>query len=247
MRVALAGAVGKTGREVARGILAAPDLTLVAALDHHAVGDDLASPLGLATPTGVTIGDDLGGTLDRAKPEVFVDFTRPDGVMDNLQAALSRRIACVVGTTGFTAERLAHVKAWCAEYQTPCLIAANFSVGAVLMMRFAEQAAAHFPDAEIIEMHPPTKKDAPSGTARLTADRIEQARSGGGAAVPIHSVRLPGLVAHQAVLFGGPGETLTIRHDTTSREAFVPGVLLAIRMVRSLAGLTIGIDALLSR
>ncbi len=245
LRVALAGAVGKTGREVARGILAAADLTLVAAVDHHAAGQDLAQSLGLPEPSGVTITDNLGGALDAEKPEVFVDFTKPDSVMDNLQAALSRRIACVVGTTGFTPERLAQVQAWCAEHRTPCLIAPNFSVGAVLMMRFAAEAAAHFADAEIIEMHPPTKKDAPSGTARLTAERIAEARSGG--AAPIHSVRLPGLVAHQAVLFGGPGETLTIRHDTTSREAFVPGVLLAIRTVRSLTGLTIGIDALLSR
>lgn len=168
--------------------------------------------------------------------DVAVDFTRPDAVLANAERCFAAGVPLVVGTTGFDAERL---DAIAREAGVPCFYAPNFALGAVLMMRFAEQAVAAFPRAEIVELHDEAKVDAPSGTAKATAVRM-------GGDVPIHSIRLPGLVAHQEVILGGPGETLTIRHDTTSREAFVPGVLRALDAVRSLPpGLTVGLDALL--
>ena len=168
--------------------------------------------------------------------EVAVDFTRPDAVLENVRTCLAARVPCVVGTSGFEREALDRLGR---EYGLPVFYAPNFALGAVLMIRFAGEAARIFDRAEIVELHHETKLDAPSGTAKATAEAI-------GRETPIHSVRLPGLVAHQEVLFGGPGETLTIRHDTTAREAFTPGVLLALERVRGLPpGLTVGLDALL--
>jgi 4-hydroxy-tetrahydrodipicolinate reductase len=168
--------------------------------------------------------------------DVAVDFSRPDAVSDNAERCFTAAVPLVVGTTGFDAGAL---DTRAREAGVACFHAPNFSQGAVLMMRFAEEAARLFPRAEIVELHADTKRDAPSGTAAATATRM-------GTEPQIHSVRLPGLVAHQEVIFGGPGETLTIRHDTTSREAFVPGVLLALEKVASLPpGLTVGLDALL--
>jgi 4-hydroxy-tetrahydrodipicolinate reductase len=168
--------------------------------------------------------------------DVAVDFTRPDAVLANAGSSLEARVPLVVGTTGFDTDELDRLAR---EAGVPCLYAPNFALGAVLMMRFAEDASRVFPRAEIVELHAETKLDAPSGTAKATAARMGEGTS-------IHSVRLPGLVAHQEVHLGGPGETLTIRHDTTSREAFVPGVLLAIDAVRELpAGLTVGLEPLL--
>ncbi len=168
--------------------------------------------------------------------DAAVDFTRPDAVLGTVERCLVAGVPVVIGTTGFDTEA---VDAAGREAGVACFHAPNLSQGAVLMMRFAEEAAKTFPRAEIVELHHETKRDAPSGTAKTTAARM-------GTDPAIHSVRLPGLVAHQEVIFGGPGETLTIRHDTTSREAFVPGVLLALEKVRELpAGLTVGLDALL--
>ena len=168
--------------------------------------------------------------------DVAVDFTRPDAVAANVERCLAAGVAVVLGTTGFDHDA---VDAAARAAGVPCFHAPNFSRGAVLMMRFAEEAAKTFPHAEIVELHSEAKLDAPSGTARATAARM-------GTDPPIHSVRLPGLVAHQEVILGGAGETLTIRHDTTSREAFVPGVLLALEQVRDLpSGLTVGLDSLL--
>ncbi len=168
--------------------------------------------------------------------DAAVDFTTPDAVTANVEACLTAGVPVVIGTTGFDLDT---VDAIAREAGVPCFHAPNFAQGAVLMLRLAEDAARVFPRAEIVELHSEAKRDAPSGTAKATAARM-------GTDPAIHSVRLPGLVAHQEVIFGGPGETLTIRHDTTSREAFVPGVLLALERVRGLpAGLTIGLDALL--
>ena len=168
--------------------------------------------------------------------DVAIDFTRPDAVLENAAACLAAGVPLVVGTSGFDHEALDRAAR---DAGVPCFYAPNFAVGAVLMMRFAEEAARSLSRAEIVELHAETKLDAPSGTAKATAARM-------GGDVPIHSVRLPGLVAHQEVILGGPGETLTIRHDTTSREAFVPGVLKALEAVRTLpSGLTVGLDALL--
>jgi 4-hydroxy-tetrahydrodipicolinate reductase len=184
-------------------------------------------------------GVDVGEPVDLEGIEAAVDFTTPDAVLGNATAVLGAGSPCVIGTTGLDDADLAELDRLAREMQTQCFVAANFALGAVLMMRFAAEAARSFPRAEIIELHADTKLDAPSGTAKATAD-------GMGGDVPIHSVRLPGLVAHQEVILGGLGETLTIRHDTTSREAFVPGVLLALDRVRGLPhGLTFGLDKLL--
>jgi 4-hydroxy-tetrahydrodipicolinate reductase len=227
------------GAEVCAAVDAAADLELVAALD---VGDD-REPLTSA--------------------EVVVDFTAPSAVMSNLEWCISKGLHCVVGTTGFTDERLAQVRSWMSNAESVgVLIAPNFGIAAVLMMRFAAIAAPHFDSVEIIELHHPNKIDAPSGTARRTAELIGEARGGrpspdattdelDGArgtevsGVHIHAVRLAGLVAHQEVLLGGDGETLSIRHDSLDRKSFMPGVLLAVRNVGSTPGLTIGIDGLL--
>jgi 4-hydroxy-tetrahydrodipicolinate reductase len=175
-------------------------------------------------------GHTLVDTLEDA--DAMVDFTRPDAAAANVRAAVAAGVSCVVGTTGWDAGEFAAAPV--AVFYAP-----NFALGAVLMMRFAEEAAKHLDRAEIVELHHPAKLDAPSGTAKLTAERM-------GGEVPIHSVRLPGLVAHQEVLLGGPGQVLTIRHDATSREAYTPGVLLALEKLASLPpGLTVGLDALL--
>ena len=242
MRVAVFGARGRMGAQVCRAVEAAADLELVAAVD---AGDDRTAV---------------------ATAEVVVDFTVPDAVMDNIAWCLERGIHLVVGTTGFTPERLDRVRELAeAKPSVGVLVAANFSMGAVLMMHFAEQAARFFESAEIVELHHPDKVDAPSGTAQATAGRISAARAAAGlGAVPdatadglpgargadvdgirVHGVRLRGLVAHQEVLFGAEGETLTIRHDSLDRSGFMPGVLAAVRAVPGRPGLTIGIDDLL--
>jgi 4-hydroxy-tetrahydrodipicolinate reductase len=189
------------------------------------------------------VGSVLGPALEAAghelvdldAAEAMVDFTTPDAVEPNVRAAVERAIPCVIGTTGFEHARVDELAR---EANVACFHAPNFAIGAVLMMRFAQEAAAYLPRAEIIELHNEAKRDAPSGTAKATAERI-----GGG---EIHSVRLPGLVAHQEVLLGGEGQLLTIRHDAFSREAYVPGVLLALEKLGELApGLTVGLEALL--
>jgi 4-hydroxy-tetrahydrodipicolinate reductase len=223
-------------------VRAADDLTLSAEVD---AGDALS----LLTDSGT---------------EVVIDFTHPDVVMNNLKFLIDNGIHAVVGTTGFTDERLDTVRSWLADNPgTAVLIAPNFAIGAVLSMYFAQKAAPYFESVEVIELHHPHKADAPSGTATRTARLIAQARTGlppnpdatstglpsaRGAdvdGIPVHSIRLTGLVAHQEVLFGTLGETLTIRHDSLDRTSFVPGVLLAVREVAARPGLTIGIEPLL--
>ena len=181
-----------------------------------------------------------GETTAPAGYDVAIDFTRPDAARANVERCLTAGIPCIVGTTGLQNEDMTALDALAREREVPCLVAPNFALGAVLMMRFAEEAARWFPRAEIVELHDEAKLDAPSGTAKATAARLE-------GEVPIHSVRLPGLVAHQEVLLGGQGQLLTIRHDTLSREAFVPGVLLALQRLGDLpAGVTMGIDGLVA-
>jgi 4-hydroxy-tetrahydrodipicolinate reductase len=193
---------------------------------------------------GGKVGSVLGPALEAAghelvdleQAEAMVDFTSPDAALANVSRALNAGVPCVVGTTGWEPSS---VDARAREAGLPVFYAPNFALGAVLMMRFAAEAAKLMPNAEIVELHADTKRDAPSGTAKATAELM-------GGDVPIHSVRLPGLVAHQEVVFGAQGQTLTIRHDTSSREAFVPGVLLALERLPSLPpGLTVGLDALL--
>jgi 4-hydroxy-tetrahydrodipicolinate reductase len=242
MRVGVLGARGKVGTAMCAAVRDADDLTLSAEVD---AGDALA----MFTDSGT---------------EVVIDFTHPDVIMDNLKFLIGNGIHAVVGTTGFTDDRLDAVRGWLAAApQTGVLIAPNFAIGAVLSMYFAQKAAPHFESAEVIELHHPQKVDAPSGTATRTAELIAQARKGmppnpdatstglpgargadvGG--IPVHSVRLTGLVAHQEVLFGTMGETLTIRHDSLDRTSFVPGVLLAVRQIAQRPGLTLGLEPLL--
>jgi 4-hydroxy-tetrahydrodipicolinate reductase len=210
----------------------------VALFGHRGkVGLVLAPALGAAGHEVRGIG--RGDEGDLAGVDVAVDFTEPSAAGANARTALEQGVPAIVGTSGMPAEELEALEALALERELPLLVVPNFAIGAVLMMRFAEAAAEHLPRAEIVELHGEAKKDAPSGTARATAERLP-------GDVPIHSVRLPGLVAHQEVLLGGEGQLLTIRHDTLSRDAFVPGVLLALEKLRTLEpGLTVGLDRLL--
>ena len=241
IKVGVLGARGRMGAEVVKAVNEAMDMELVAALD---LGDSLDS-------------------LISSGAQVVIDFTTPDSVMANLEFLISAKISVIVGTTGFDDARLAKLEKLIAANPTVgVLIAPNFAIGAVLMMEFAAKAAKYFESAEIIELHHPDKVDAPSGTAARTAELMSKARKAAGLPaapdatkdplvgargarvgdIPIHSVRARGLVAHQEVLFGGLGETLTIRHDSLDRAGFMPGVLLGVRKVISNPGLTIGLE-----
>lgn len=258
IRVLVTGAAGKMGSEVVRAVTAESDMQVVACVDFATPGTSLADGLG----GSIVCSRNLAETILATSPEVMVDFTHPDAVENNLAIALEAGVDCVVGTTGLTTDQLT-ILASKARPGTCLFFAPNFAIGAVLMMRFAREAARHMPRAEIIELHHDRKADAPSGTALRTAAMIAGARSETPSApgretevvpcargaevegVPVHSVRLPGLVAHQEVLFGGQGQTLSIRHDSHDRTSFMPGVLLAIRRVGGLEGLVVGLEALL--
>ncbi|MBM3476992.1 MAG: 4-hydroxy-tetrahydrodipicolinate reductase [Armatimonadetes bacterium] len=262
IRVLVSGICGRMGNLVAEGVRAAPDALLVAGVDPAGAGSDLSEVIG-GRRSGLIIDGELGSAIVRSQPNVMVDFTAPAVVMDNLREALPRHVACVVGTTGFTQENLDEVAALCERYDTPALIAPNFSVGAVLMMRFAAEAATRYEYAQVLEMHHPGKKDAPSGTAMLTARRIAEAKGepmrlpqpehvslpgvmgGELSGIGVHAMRMEGFVADQRVVFGGTGETLTIEHRTVGRECFIPGVLLAVRKVVQQKGLVVGLENLL--
>ena len=251
IRVGVSGARGRMGRLVATRVEQAADLELGGLFDPEAGGGEQVA--------GCTVSDDAAAL---AGCEVVVEFTNPVVVMGNLARWRAQGSHVVVGTSGFSRERLAEVAELWADGPPNCLIAPNFSIGAVLMMRFAELAAPHFAAAEVVELHHDRKADAPSGTATSTAERIGRAkpdqqravtsaelaagaRGASVSGVPVHAVRLPGLVAHQEVLLGNEGEWLTIRHDTTDRSAFMAGVLLAVRNVADMSGLTVGIEGLL--
>ena len=244
LRVGVLGARGRMGSETCRAVDAADDLDLVAMVDA---------------------GDWLFSVAD-AGAQVVVDFTHPDVVLDNIRWCIDEGIHCVVGTSGFDADKTATVRRWVDEAPgVGVVIAPNFAIGAVLTMKFAETAARFFESVEVVELHHPGKADAPSGTAVRTAELVsaaraeakldpapdatsmalEGARGASVSGVPVHAVRLAGLVAHQEVLFGTVGETLTIRHDSFDRVAFMPGVLLAVRSVASRPGLTVGLESLL--
>jgi 4-hydroxy-tetrahydrodipicolinate reductase len=202
-----------------------------------------AGDLELVGRADPSLGAFLEQVLEQSRPEVVVDFSIPDAVHGNARLCLERGVHAVVGTTGMRAEQLEDLRGLAAGSPANCLIAPNFAIGAVLMMEAAKMIAPHMPDCEIVELHHDRKLDAPSGTSKRTAELIGEA--GGRQPVPIHSVRLPGLVAHQEVVFGGLGQTLSIRHDSISRESFMPGVLLAVRRVGELDGLVVGLEALL--
>jgi len=238
-RVAVLGAKGRMGSEVVRAVTAADGLEVAASYD-------------------------VGDALDFSGVDVAVDFTHPDAVMDNLKACIEAGVHAVVGTTGFDESRLAQLREWLAAAPSVgVLIAPNFGIAAVLMMQFSAKAAPYFESVEIVELHHAGKADAPSGTARRTAELVSAARQGmpampdatstsldgargaDVAGVRVHAVRLPGLVAHQEVVLAGGGESLTIRHDSYDRASFMPGVLLGVRSVADRPGLTVGLEALL--
>lgn len=255
------GACGRMGRAVLKAVAEAENLKLVGAVD--VVGGADAGELAGSGANGIKVETDLKAALTRLQPEVMVDFTRPDVVYDNVMTALQAKVSPVVGTTGLSDAQKADIKKLAEEKDTPAFIAPNFAIGAVLMMVMAKQAAKYMPDVEIIELHHDKKLDAPSGTAVQTAamiaevraahkqghpeekEKLDGARGADYEGMHIHSVRLPGYVAHQEVIFGGLGQTLTIRHDSLNRESFMPGVVLAAEKVRGLKGLTVGLDKLL--
>ncbi|WP_035111806.1 4-hydroxy-tetrahydrodipicolinate reductase [Corynebacterium freiburgense] len=241
MKVGVLGALGRVGQAVCDGVEAASDLELVAKIDR----------------------DDALTALVDSGAQVVVDFTQPTVVMDNLEFCIQHGISCVVGTTGFTPERLEQVQQWCDKNpNVGVLIAPNFAISAVLTMQFARQAARFFESAEVIELHHPNKLDAPSGTAIHTAEGIAQARREAGMGpqpdateqsldgarganvhgVPVHAVRMTGMVAHEEVIFGGPGQTLIIRQDSYDRTSFIPGVLVGVRGIGERPGLTVGLE-----
>ena len=253
IKVLVNGARGRMGTEVVRAVLAEDDLELVAAVDPAHAGEPMAEG------SGLTVAGDLASAIAEASPDVMVDFTHPSVVQAALETALAAGVHCVVGTTGLPAETLERLAS--GARQGACLfVAPNFAIGAVLMMRFAAIAARHMPHVEIIELHHDRKADAPSGTALRTASLIAETRASVPAVpgreteiaegargalvddVSIHSVRLPGLVAHQEVLFGGLGQTLSIRHDSIDRTSFMPGVILAVRETVKRSGLVVGLE-----
>ena len=260
IRVLVAGAAGKMGSEVVRAVTAADGMEVVAAVDPGAAG----ALIDTGADHTVECQAGLAEVIADASPDVIVDFTHPTVVEGNLRVALAAGVDCVVGTTGLSEEKLAEL-ATLAPEGTTLFFAPNFAIGAVLMMQFAEAAARHMPHVEVTELHHDMKADAPSGTAVRTARMIAAARSevpsvpgretelsgmegARGAIVDgvhVHSVRLPGLVAHQEVLFGGQGQTLTIRHDSIDRTSFMPGVVLAVREVGARSGLVIGLEKLM--
>ncbi len=259
MKVSVAGAGGRMGREVCRAISRESDFRLVCVIDPRYKGVSLKD-LVPEVEVELELTDDLNALISTGT-EALVDFTNADAARGTLEFALRHGIHVVVGTTGFDQKDLDNFGRWAEEGGGNCLIAPNFSIGAILMMKCATIAAKYMDDCEIIELHHPQKLDAPSGTAIRTALLVAEAMRGQKQSTPnhrgkdqelsrgeeregirIHSVRLPGLVAHQEVIFGGPGQTLSIRHDTLDRSSFMPGVILALRQISEHPGLTIGLE-----
>lgn len=260
IRVAVSGAGGKMGREVVRAVSGADDMEVVAAVDPGFAGQDAGAVCGVPGLSLSMIGS-LEDALE-ARPEVMVDFTAPQVVKENVLKGIDLGLRVVWGTTGLGAEEMEEIRQAVEAKGTAAFHAPNFAIGAVLLMLLSQRAARHMPALEIIEMHGEMKKDAPSGTAVRTAEMIleaaelpdrpetekfllEGARGGAMGPIRLHSIRLPGYVAHQEVIFGGWGQTLTIRHDSMTRESFMPGVLLAVRRVREISGLVVGLEQFL--
>lgn len=252
------------GTEALRALGSSSDFEVVAAVDKVSVGESCRSVAGHQAPD-LAIAGKLGETLDSCSADVLLDLTHPSSAAANTLSALKRGLAVVIGTSGLGNEDLSAIRQECAETGNPALLVPNFAIGAVLMMRFAELAAAWFPNAEVIELHHDQKADSPSGTGTRTAEliadkrpsvprgpigaveRFPGARGANVKGVHVHSVRLPGFVAHQEVIFSGPGEVLTIRHDSMDRKSFMEGVKVACREVRTLSGFVVGLDKLMFR
>ncbi|MBS1708927.1 MAG: 4-hydroxy-tetrahydrodipicolinate reductase [Armatimonadetes bacterium] len=264
LRVLVIGAAGKMGQETMRAVSVAHDMELVGAVDK---GERIESARSIAGPdvADIPVDNKLGSVLNATKPDVAIDFTHMLAAPEHAMSCLKRGVPVIIGTSGISPTDLSAIRESCREFSTPAALIPNFAVGAVLMVRFCELAAAWLPDVEIIERHHKAKLDAPSGTAMHTAECIAEARkevpratqgttekaagARGGKVkdVTVHSVRLPGYVASQEVVFGGDGELLTVRHDSVDRRSFMPGVLLAVRQIRSFEGLVVGLDKFMFR
>ncbi|WP_018211065.1 4-hydroxy-tetrahydrodipicolinate reductase [Desulfitobacterium hafniense] len=260
IRVFVSGAGGKMGREVVRTILDQEDMQLVGASDARQQGRDIGELLAMAS-----LGIEITGPLEEAhlketRADIVVDFTNPQSVLKNAKCALAAGVVPVLGTTGLDEADISEIRDLVDQTKVGAFIAPNFAIGAILMMRFAQEAAKYFPHVEIIELHHDQKLDAPSGTALKTVEwisevrkplvqghpneyeKIKGSRGGDVDGIHIHSVRLPGFIAHQEVIFGGLGQALTIRHDALSRETYMPGIMLAIRKAGQLSNLVIGLE-----
>lgn len=264
VRVAVIGAAGRMGTEVLRTVNQVPGIEIVLAVDRERVGENCREFAGGRAPD-IQVVDKLGVALDNTKADVLVDFSHGSGSAQHADSALKRGVSPVIGATGLNDSDLKEIALRCKETGVPGMYVPNFAIGAVLMMKFSEMAAKWMPDCEIIELHHDRKEDAPSGTAMRTAElihdarqdsptrkprpqmKVEGARGGAYKDVHIHSVRLPGYIAHQEVIFGRLGEVLTIRHDSMDRGSFMQGVALAAKEVRSLPGFVVGLDKILFR
>ncbi|MTI82836.1 MAG: 4-hydroxy-tetrahydrodipicolinate reductase [Firmicutes bacterium] len=263
IRVVVSGAVGRMGKEVVKTVWQADDVELAGVVDTYGVGEDIGSLAGIGA-IGITVQEDLRTVLNNLQPHVVVDFTAPQVVAGNARTILECGVCPVIGTTGLSPSDIDDLRKLAEEQQVGGVIAPNFAIGALLMIKFAKEAVKYFPHVEIIEEHHDQKVDAPSGTAIKTAEILAEQRgdfhqglptevenlSGARGAefdggIRIHSVRLPGLVAHQEVILGGLGQTLKIRHDSIARESFMPGVLMAVRKVMSVKGLVYGLENLI--
>ncbi len=258
----MCGAYGKMGCEVLKAVHKDEELSIVGAVDIKSDFIDVGELIGIGN-IGITVGNDLQKVINETKPQVMVDFTRPESVLNNIRLAINNGVCPIVGTTGLSEDDVKELQKLCEQTGVNAIISPNFSIGAILMIKLAQEAAKFFPNVEIIELHHDQKLDAPSGTALRTAELITQnrgylkqghpaeveklagARGGDLSGIRIHSVRLPGYVAHQEVIFGGLGQTLTIRHDSISRESFMPGVILACKHVLTANGLIHGLEHIL--
>lgn len=263
IKVIVAGAAGRMGREVLKSVWNSDDMQLIGAVDVRSEGQDIGFLMGIRE-TGIMLQDNLEHSILDCRPDVMVDFTVPQSAFANTRIALHNGVRPVIGTTGLSSNEIDEIIEVSGSKKVGGVIAPNFAIGALLMIKFASQAARFFPHVEIVELHHDQKLDAPSGTAFKTAEAILKQRNGFMQGVPaeeeklpgarggqfdggirLHSIRLPGLVAHQEVIFGSLGQTLTIRHDSISRESFMPGVLTAIRKVMTLEEVVYGLDNLI--
>lgn len=262
LEVIVTGALGKMGRETLKAVEEDNELLLIGAVDVKSNGERVSQLTGLSG-VEIQVEKDLEQILERERPDIVVDFTNPQAVFNNARLILQKSVACVIGTTGLNEIELKQLDKIATENQTSVAVIPNFAIGAVLMMKFAREAAVYFPDVEIIELHHDQKMDAPSGTAIKTAEMINQTRvsrpprsirefekipgcrGGDMEQIRIHSVRLPGFIAHQEVVFGGVGQSLKIRHDSIDRAGFMPGVIMVIKKMPQIKGLVYGMENLM--